>query len=568
MRIMGSPSPVQAARHQIHGTCWHAGWLDNCHQLQTMTNNMQTMIEKTDTFLQRFTLYGLNGYKTVSLECKTRHKIVVGDNGSGKTSLLNALYSILSGKPALLYALNFEHFELEWSTGDLIKASKIELFGNLNGETIKNSLGFEFFTNNGLSEEEAIDAINLYILSDESAVLESTGYRALYRDTPYDRIEILQKFERVAANLQSSEAFTKAFQKIKELLGDTAVLYLPTYRRIEADLPEIRNRVNSPSRRMRSQKDGWSSDRLINFGLEDVEEKLNSISTTIRKDTLAAYSRISGKTLEELITRCDFKLPFHVLVVDGKDMVLGLRRLLTESKEAILGDGVAFFIDADFDGLKGHDPGSDLYITPTYSIENVLANASSLRSLLNLEFKLYEEGLHNDLEPILELYSNALTDFFQKIRNVNRLIFFGRTKSREISNCEIRTIEDSSDRFFKFNRNTFLTTSECDGEKIKDLVVFDADFDLQAVDAIDADFEKLDPSNQWRGKFHFSFFNQFLSALVEDRNSANPKYFTKGKGRIRLNLATDSAFRLLSTACEVPPCLRAFFSELPKGALH
>lgn len=295
---------------------------------------MQSINEDAESFLQRFTLYGLNGYKTVSLVCKTRHKIVVGDNGSGKTSLLNALYSILAGKPALLYAMNFERFELEWSTGQLINASKIELFGNLDDEAIKRSLGFEFFTTNGLSEEEAIEAINLYILSDENAVLESAGYRTLYRDTPYDRNEILQKFERVASNLKSSEAFTKVFQKIKELLGDTAVLYLPTYRRIEADSPEIRNRVSSPVRRMRAQKDGWTSDRLINFGLEDVEEKLNSISTTIRKDTLAAYSRISGKTLEELITIGDSEdAPAIPTEVDIPSIQVVLSRIGRQSTE-------------------------------------------------------------------------------------------------------------------------------------------------------------------------------------------------------------------------------------------
>lgn len=266
--------------------------------------------------------------------------------------------------------------------------------------------------------------------------------------------------------------------------------------------------------------------------------------------------------------RCSFESPFHILVVDGKDMVLGLRKLLRESKEAVMGDGVAFFVDADFDGLKGHPPGSDLYVTPTYSIENILANLASLKSLLSLEFKLYEEGLHNDLDPILDLYSNALKDFYQKIRDVNRLIFFGRTKSREVINCGIKALDDSSDRFFTFNKSSFQVMNQCGGEKIKEVVVFDADFDLSVVDMVDDDFNKLDPANQWRGKFQFSFFKQFLAALVEDRNSANSKHFTKGKGKVKLNLATDSAFRLLSTACEVPPCLRSFFLALPANALH
>lgn len=304
---------------------------------------------KTTSFLKRFTLRNLNGYKTVTLNCKSSTKIVNGDNGSGKTSLLNALYGILAGKQALLHAINFDSFELEWSNGTVISASKIELFGNIDTESILAAGGIEFFTENGVSESEAIEMISSYILGDEEAVVASPGYKIIYGDTPYDRDDILQGCSRVAKKIKSTGLFSETHQKIKELLGDTSVLYLPTYRRIEADLPEFRTRPTNNFLRKNISKDNWNSDRLINFGLEDVEQKLNSISTLIRRETLASYSRISGKALEELISINDFETPPIPTEKDIPSIQLVLSRIgrqstATESKienlirEELIGD--------------------------------------------------------------------------------------------------------------------------------------------------------------------------------------------------------------------------------------
>lgn len=293
------------------------------------------------SFLKRFTLRGLNGYKTITLNCKTSTKVVSGDNGSGKTSLLNALYAVLAGKQPVLYAINFDSFELEWSTGVVVKASKTELFGSINAETIMAISGIEFFTENGLSDSETTDLISLFLLGDEEAVTNSSGFKTLYTDTVYDRDDILAACRRIAKSVKSAGQFSEIHQKVKELLADVAVLYLPTYRRIEADLPEYRVKQSNIFPRTKSQKDGWNSDRLINFGLEDVEQKLNSISTAIRRETLAAYSRISGKTLEELIAINDFEEPPIPTEEDIPSIQLVLSRIgrqstATESKIADL----------------------------------------------------------------------------------------------------------------------------------------------------------------------------------------------------------------------------------------
>ncbi|KAB7615438.1 AAA family ATPase [Amylibacter sp. SFDW26] len=61
-------------------------------------------------------------------------------------------------------------------------------------------------------------------------------------------------------------------------------------------------RHSLPSRyRSKKSNSSWSGDQLIYFGLEDVENKLRDIANTIKRTTFEAYTRIGGRTLEELL---------------------------------------------------------------------------------------------------------------------------------------------------------------------------------------------------------------------------------------------------------------------------
>lgn len=268
------------------------------------------------------------------------------------------------------------------------------------------------------------------------------------------------------------------------------------------------------------------------------------------------------------VERCGLKYRFHILVVDGKDMVLGLRALLTSSTEAKFGDGVAFFIDADFDNTKGHSPGLDLYVTPCYSIENLVANQSSLQRLLELDFKLYEDALYDDLIKISNLFEAVIKEYESALRETNQLIHFGRTISYSTCNSKITSIEESSTKFFRFHAEDFKVTSTHQGNDLKRLVKFDIDFDISNVAHSQNAFNKLSPLTDWRGKFLLAVFCQFIQALVEDRNSSNPKVFSKGKGKIKLNLNSTSPFRILSPICHLPDCLTKFLTSLPSNAMR
>ena len=95
---------------------------------------------------------------------------------------------------------------------------------------------------------------------------------------------------------------------VKAALGNTAILYLPTYRRVELPRSKRDNRrsVNQLMRtRARSMIDDPSieaeSTSGINYGLADVEATLHRLTETIQRRTNIGYREISASIIDDLI---------------------------------------------------------------------------------------------------------------------------------------------------------------------------------------------------------------------------------------------------------------------------
>lgn len=254
------------------------------------------------SLLKRFTLFGLNGYKTISLSTSRRVKIVAGENGAGKTSLLNALYAILAGKQAVLFKIDFERIELEWTDGDMDTATRTSLFSTIDHKRATENADFDFFQEHGIETPDALSLLDAFVMGDEELIQTNPSYRTIYQESPLNKEEIYSRLKAVSEPAKIGGFFDSLHANVKKRLGELSVLYLPTYRRIEADFLEFRPRRPSGLSRSRNSRDEWDSDRLIKFGLDDVESRLKSISNEIRRETLRAYSSNSGETLEELIS--------------------------------------------------------------------------------------------------------------------------------------------------------------------------------------------------------------------------------------------------------------------------
>nr|WP_246312572.1 AAA family ATPase [Aquabacterium terrae] len=235
-----------------------------------------------------FKLTGLFGYKTVELRFASPVKIVSAENGTGKTTLLNALYWTLTGQFFRLNSINFAELHLNFSNGKVVQLAKPEL-SDLNFKEVDAS-SLTFFRRFGLTRADLTTMAQLFLSEGDSPQLRDfPPYKKMYEDSPYDHDDIQERLQSLIERHVNQEKFSELKRAIDDGLDGTKVLYLPTYRRIEANLL------------MQNQVKEGATDQLIYFGLSDVERTLKTLTESIRKTTLESYLRISGRFLDNLV---------------------------------------------------------------------------------------------------------------------------------------------------------------------------------------------------------------------------------------------------------------------------
>lgn len=278
---------------------------------------------------------------------------------------------------------------------------------------------------------------------------------------------------------------------------------------------------------------------------------------------LISYTTVRGKNPEKLI--CVFEgyedLPYYETVFNrvgnstaftsviakGKDQVLALRHILKSNHYQ--DDKVRFFVDHDFDGLKGHSLGDDIYVTEGYSIENHLADVGILSSLLNSEFKCCSDEDEDAVRGVNALFDEFLAAFFEIMRPVNQAIYYARTHDVKLKN-----IEDRIGEYFLFTLDSIIDKNS----DYFNLIGWPADL-ARDVSSVEGAFSKMDPHMQWRGKFIFELFVKFLHQLKNDRTSDSPKFFAKKAG-VKFD-PNGEIIRSLASLSTIPPSLSAFVAQ-------
>jgi hypothetical protein len=283
-------------------------------------------------------------------------------------------------------------------------------------------------------------------------------------------------------------------------------------------------------------------------------QRYNSLRSKDSGKLICAFEGYDDVTFyDAMFNKINAGIQYSPLVCNGKDKVLALREILARNVAAD-GSPVRFFVDTDFDGLKGKPPGPDIYLTPCYSIENLLVGKHTLEKLLRGEFRCHDEHSDLDIEDISNLFQLRLTEFNACMYDANHLLFFARKSTLQLKSID----EKFTTKFLDIN----LKQIKVAGSHTEwALLGYTNPPDTSQVAACKPAFDLLDRTKDWRGKFLFAFFKKFLSLLKEDRGGKEPVYF---KGRVNMSFAPDGdIIRMLTAMIPVPDCLRAFISNFP-----
>lgn len=252
------------------------------------------------SFIQEFEIIGLFGYKDICIRFKNSTLIVIGENGFGKTSILNALNYVLCHSYNRLLEIKFNAVrlcidEMEYR----FERGLIERYANYLKRVQEDDRTMIDFVLQHLNTKTLNAIINLldngkksefYALVNNDEFLKTIPGNILYQE------------------FYSWNEMNKSFREIRQMekqIDDKGitVLYYPTYRRVEVDYEHLfpiedrRRSIRLNEDMMRSE----NNDMKIRFGMRDVICRIIKITDVIRKTSLEGFTDVSGGVIHQLL---------------------------------------------------------------------------------------------------------------------------------------------------------------------------------------------------------------------------------------------------------------------------
>jgi predicted ATPase len=197
-------------------------------------------------------------------------KILIGENGLGKTQILNLFYYFLTANFFRLNEFNFSVLKISFSNNQTIEISKNQIEDSV-VEIYKNSDIKTFIDEFGISQFE--------LLRNKFLTDRKNWRKHIDRYDNYSRKYPIHRVFRVFEELETRNIFTAFFEslknKITEMFQGVDILYFPTYRRVEEDLYNFGYDEDELSLD--------SENTLIQFGMEDVKKRFKYTQNAIDK---------------------------------------------------------------------------------------------------------------------------------------------------------------------------------------------------------------------------------------------------------------------------------------------
>ena len=250
---------------------------------------MPTEQPSSPSHLRKFTISGLHGDRNLTLHMDNGIRILIDDNGTGKTTLLSMLYYLLSGRTHRLSRFAFSQVSIEFSSGETIVFTREELVAGA-----QEMERFRRLRHHDRLPNQFPDSYWRILVGEA----QSKPYSALREHPLFRRIlessdippRYLWEMLREAVTPERQTDPDGKLRRLTTLLPDP-VLYFPTYRRVEEDL----NSLGYPEREMFKDED------VIQFGMQDVKQRLDGVMQEIRASSVEWYSIVNGKMISQLV---------------------------------------------------------------------------------------------------------------------------------------------------------------------------------------------------------------------------------------------------------------------------
>lgn len=286
--------------------------------------------------IKYITIKGLFGDRDYRIALNDNRLVLVAENGSGKTTIVNIIYYFLSGQWTKLLKYDFNYVEAEFLSIK-IKVSKSEI-------DITTSKRFDSLLKRypDRIKESLINLMSTIDISEYSnSRIKLRGLSEMYNLPSSLIYELINVAEHEQYNLFENTLIEK--RKLLDNEINSQILYLPTYRRIEQDLrtilPDLDEELGKYNQKrirgvQRNRHSNESYIELVEFGMEDVKykikEKLTSIENEFNDDL---KNGVTGTYLKDILSENYKNIDYSNLRIFDQENFQGI---LSRVKDTVL----------------------------------------------------------------------------------------------------------------------------------------------------------------------------------------------------------------------------------------
>lgn len=250
-------------------------------------------------FIQEFEILGLFGYKDVNIVFNHSTLIVIGENGFGKTSILNALNFLITHSYKRLLEIKFDALRVKIDNKEFFyKRTLIEKYASYVERRGNNDHSIIDFVRSNTDKRVFLTAVELI---DEGKRKEF--YNFINNDDFLKTIPGNVLYQELFTWNEQTKAFSD-FRVMEDLLDSYGytVLFYPTYRRVEVDYQSLFPKEER-RRLIRFEEDRniEHQDMNIRFGMKDVARRIETITDIIRKSSLEGFTNVSGDVIHQML---------------------------------------------------------------------------------------------------------------------------------------------------------------------------------------------------------------------------------------------------------------------------
>jgi ABC-type transport system involved in cytochrome c biogenesis ATPase subunit len=210
--------------------------------------------------------------------------VLLAENGQGKTTILNLLYGCLYGDVKKLNRIQFDSATVEFTGSAPITILKADLPADLDAPETPNLRAHKY-----LKKELSAREYTFVLQRTQKGIPHADIAKEFQR--AFNRSVITAALRDFSDELKNSSLIYRnpsAFDEISTRFPLSS-LYLPTFRRIEEDLVRLG---------MDKVEVGEAG---INFGIRDVQQRLDEIQKEVLVSSNSWFSKINGEILSKLV---------------------------------------------------------------------------------------------------------------------------------------------------------------------------------------------------------------------------------------------------------------------------